>query len=127
MDRPTLRKPKLHFETVAGPSHVTFDDGKERRLNLPWTHYVQARWDYAEPDTIKIEIGEWRVVLRGHNLAPLFRVIEEQTLIRIRARPDLEADRENEADSFATRISFLKISPAGPGKAVQNQQELELE
>lgn len=29
---PILRKPKLHFDTAANPSHVTFDDGKELKL-----------------------------------------------------------------------------------------------
>ncbi len=83
---PTLRKPKLHFETAEKPSHITFDDGKEQRRNIPWLHYVVARWDYAEPDLIKFEIGDCVVQLRGHNLEPLFRAIEDP-------RADLRASR----------------------------------
>lgn len=60
MDGITFRKPKLLFDVVANPSHVTFDDGKEQRRNIPWLHYVEARWDYAELDTIKLEIGDCR-------------------------------------------------------------------
>jgi len=82
------------------PSHVTFDDGKEQRRNISWTLYLEARWDYAEPDTIKIEIGDWLVVISGHNLGPLFQAIEEHSLSRLRAQPKLEQDREHEADTF---------------------------
>jgi hypothetical protein len=92
MERSPLRKPKLYFDACANPSHVTFDDGKDQRRNLPWMHYVEARWDYAEPDTIKIEVGDWLVVVRGHNLA----------------QPELQADREHEADTFAVEIRFTK-------------------
>jgi len=117
MDRPAFRKPKLHFDAVPNPSHVTFDDGKEQRRNIPWLHYVEARWDYAEPDTIKIEIGDWLVIVRGHNLAPLFQAIEDHTLARLRAQPELEQEREHEADTFAVEVRFLK-PPSGnlPGK-----------
>jgi hypothetical protein len=73
MDRISQRKPKLHFDVAANPSHVTFDDGKEQRRNIPWLHYEQACWDYAEPDTIRMEIGDCVVVIRGQNLGPLFR------------------------------------------------------
>ena len=34
MERVPLRKPKLYFDTMAHPSHVTFDDGVEERRNL---------------------------------------------------------------------------------------------
>ncbi len=127
MDRASLRKPKLYFDAGANPSHVTFDDGKDQRRNLPWMHYVEARWDYAEPDTIKIEIGDWLVIVRGHNLAPLFLAIEEHSLARVRAQPELQSDREHEADTFAVEIRFTK-PPANPfGKRPPVQLELETE
>lgn len=125
-DRSPLRKPKLYFDTASNPSHVTFDDGKDMRRNLPWMHYVEARWDYAEPDTIKIEIGDWRVIVRGHNLAPLFLAIEEHTLARIRAQPDLAADREREPDTFAVEIRFTKVATA-PFERKLPTQQLEFE
>lgn len=125
MERASLRKPKLYFDAGANPSHVTFDDGKDQRRNLPWMHYVETRWDYAEPDTIKIEIGDWLVIVRGHNLAPLFLAIEEHTLVRLRAQPELQADREHEADTFAVEIRFTK-PPANPfGKRPPVQLELD--
>lgn len=93
---------------MENPSHVTFDDGKEQRRNLPWVDYAEARWEYAEPDTIRMEIGDWLVVVRGHNLGQLFQAIEEQTLLRIRAQPQLAEDRERESDTFATEIRFLR-------------------
>jgi hypothetical protein len=113
MDRPTFRKPKLYFDTSAHPSHVTFDDGKEQRRNIPWHDYVEARWDYAEPDVIRVEIGGCVVVIRGHNLAQVFQAIEDHALTRLKAQPELEQDREHEADSFATEIRFLKSPPRG--------------
>lgn len=116
MDKPTLRKPKLHFDCAAHPSHVTFDDGREQRRNIPWHDYVEARWDYAEPDLIMMEIGGWLVLIHGHNLAPLFQAIEEHTLARLRAQPELENDREHEADTFAAQVRFMK-PPAGAGRA----------
>ena len=58
MDQTLLRKPKSHSDTAANPSHVTFDDGKEMRRNLPWPHYAEARWGCAEPDTINLEIAQ---------------------------------------------------------------------
>lgn len=125
MDRPAQRKPKLYFDTAVNPSHVTFDDGKDQRRNLPWMHYVEARWDYAEPDTIKMEIGDWVVFIRGHNLAPLFLAIEEHTLVRLRAQPELEQDREHEADTFAVEVRFVK-PPPGPG-ADKRRGQIELE
>ena len=116
MDRPTQRKPKLYFDTAANPSHVTFDDGKELRRNIPWLHYVEARWQYAERDTIKMEIGEWLVVIGGHNLGPLFLAIEDQTLVRIRAQPELKQDREHEIDTFVAEIRFAKPPPKNLGR-----------
>lgn len=111
MDKPAFRKPKEHFDTDAHPSHVTFDDGKNVRRNMPWLHYVEARWDYAEPDSIKVEIGDWVVFLSGHNLGPLFAAIENHTLARVRALPELAQDREREADTFVCEIRFVKPAP----------------
>ncbi|MFT3784163.1 MAG: hypothetical protein QM790_19315 [Nibricoccus sp.] len=117
------RKPKLHFETEANPSHVTFDDGKESRRNIPWHHYVEARWEYAEPDVIFVEIAEWVVVLRGHNLGPLFLAIEMRTLLRIRAQPELAQEREREADTFVVEICISKTT--GIGKAPKSGGQIE--
>lgn len=126
MDRPALRKPKLHFDAAVQPSHVTFDDGKEVRRNIPWSHYVEARWDYAEPDVIKLEIGDWVVFIRGHNLAPLFLAIEEHALERLRAQPEMEQDREHEADTFAVEVRFVKPPPGVGTDKRRGQIELEL-
>jgi hypothetical protein len=113
MERPTFKKSREHFDTGSHPSHVTFDDGKDQRRNLPWSHYVEARWDYAELDTLKVEIGDWLIIIIGHNLAPLFLALEEQSLTRLRAQPEIAADRERELDTFATKIRFMK-SPSPP-------------
>ena len=120
MDKPAFRKPKLHFDSSTHPSHVTFDDGKDQRRNLPWHGYVEARWDYAEPDIIMIGIGECLVLVRGHNLAPLFQAIEEHALARLRAQPELENDREHEVDTFAVEVRFMKPPPGiGVGKRTE--------
>ena len=111
IDRPTLRKPRLFFDTGAHPNHVTFDDGKNQRHNLPWAHYSGCRWDYDEPDLLKLEIGPWEVLVRGHNLGPLFEAIEGHALTRVRAQPELERGREHEPDTFATAITLKKLPP----------------
>lgn len=116
MDGITFRKPKLFFDVVANPSHVTFDDGKERRRNIPWQAYVEAQWDHAELETIKIEISDWLIVVSGQNLGPLFQAIEERTLARLRAQPRLREDRERELDTFATEIRFTKPPVRNVGK-----------
>lgn len=113
MDRSTLRKPRLHFDVATNPSHITFDDAKEQRRNIPWLHYTEARWEYDDPDTIRMDIGEWCVVIRGHNLGPLFRSIEEQTLVRIRALPELAENIACEADTFVSEIRFLRTARKG--------------
>jgi len=56
------------------PRHV--DDSKERRRNIPWLHYVEACWDYAEPDTNQDGNRDWLVIISGHNVGPLFQAIE---------------------------------------------------
>lgn len=120
MERVPLRKPKLYFDTMAHPSHVTFDDGVEERRNLSWMNYVEARWTHSEPELIKIEIGERVVFLRGHNLGPLFAAIEEHTLLRVRAQPAMEADREHECDTFVSEIRFaVKQKPENGAKRLE--------
>lgn len=121
-----LRKPKLHFDTAAHPSHVTFDDGKELRRNLPWTHYVEARWEYGEPDIVRIEIGGWLVVIHGHNLGPLFVALEDHTLLRVRAQPELRQEREREMDTFVTELRFTKTLAGGLGGKRGGQVEFDL-
>jgi hypothetical protein len=121
-----LRKPKLHFDTAAHPSHVTFDDGKELKRNIPWLHYVEARWEYGEPDILKIEIGGWLVVIRGHNLGPLFSALEDHTLMRVRAQPDLGQDREREMDTFVIELRFTKPPAGGLGVKRGGQVEFDL-
>jgi hypothetical protein len=126
MDRISQRKPKLHFDVAANPSHVTFDDGKEQRRNIPWLHYEEACWDYAEPDTIRMDIGDCVVVIRGQNLGPLFQAIEEETLMRIRAQPQLEQEGEREMDTFATEIRFLRAARNAGLKNGQSELNLRL-
>ena len=110
----TIRtKPRLHFDTADRASHVTFDDAKDWRRNFPWIRYGSAHWSHAEPDLIRIEIGEWLVVVCGHNLGPLFTAIEDQTLRHVRAHPEWEHDRAREADTFATSIRFVRTIAFG--------------
>jgi hypothetical protein len=107
MEKLPLRKARHYFDTATRPVHVTFDDGRAQRRNFPWMHYVEARWEYFDQGTINVFIGDLLVVIVGNNLAPLFLAIEEQTLARIRAQPELARDREHEPDSFATEIRFF--------------------
>ena len=124
MDR-LLRKPKLFFETDANPSHLSFDDGKESHRVIPWSHLVEARWDYAERDVIKMEIGDWLVVIRGHNLEPLLRVIANRTLSHLRAEPGLARERERDLDTFVTELRFLRPpAEASPKRGGQIEFEL---
>jgi hypothetical protein len=123
---PILRKPKLHFDTEENPSHVTFDDGKDRRRNIPWLHYVEANWDYDEPDVIRLKIGEWLVVIRGNNLGLLYLAIEKRTLARVRAQPDMAQDREREMDTFVTSLRFTELPAGGMGAKGRKQIELDL-
>jgi hypothetical protein len=122
----TLWKPKLHFDTDANPSHVAFDDGKEVRQVVPWLHFVNARWDYDEPETIKMKIGEWIVVMYGHNLGPLYLAIVERTLVRVRAQPDLAGDQKCELDTFVTSLRFTEPPSGGMGAKGRKQIELGL-
>lgn len=126
MERIALRKPRECFDTTAHPSHVTFDDGKAVKCNLPWMHYVETRWLYHELDILRVEIGDWIVVIRGHNLAPLFVAIEEHTLLRVRAQPELAKDRERQIDSFAVEIRFERPAPGNSGRQKGRPTQLAL-
>ena len=125
MDVPVQRKPRLYFDSASNPSHITFDDG-ERRRNLPWSLYVEASWDHAEEDLIKMEIGDWLVMIHGQNLGPLFQAIEEPTLIRLRALPKLKGDSDHVPDTFAYAIRFLKPPPGNREKKPPGQIEIAL-
>lgn len=122
MDQPAFRKGRQYYDTAARPSHVTFDDGKQRKRNFPWGHYVEARWDYEEPETIYVTIGDWLVVITGHNIDALYTAIEDHSLTRVQAHPAFEDDPGHAADSFATQIRFLR-APEPPKKG---QTELDL-
>ena len=101
---------RLFFETANHAYNVTFDDAKFWRRCLPWIRFAGAHWGHAEPEAIRVEIGEWLVVVTGHNLDPLFAAIEDQTLRRVRAHPEWESDRAREADTFATSIRFVRLA-----------------
>lgn len=123
MEQPVFRKPRQFFDTTQRPSHVTFDDGTKERRNFPWAHYVDARWEYAEPETIKLTIGDWLVVIIGHRIDALFAAIADHTLSRVDAHPDFVGDAQRDADSFATEIRFL---PAPAPAKRKGQIELDL-
>ncbi len=125
-EKPVQRKPRLYFDTVVDPSTVTFDDGHEHWRNYPWSLYVKTSWEYAEPDFLSVEIGDDIVVVRGHNLGLLKQAIEEHTLLRVRSRPELEEDRNNEPDSFVTGIVFRPAAPKPPNAANGQQIEIDL-
>lgn len=125
MERLAFKKPRQHFDTATHPSHVTFDDGKTQR-NLPWIHYGEATRDGAEPDLIRVEIGEWVVLLNGYNLDPLFAAIEEHTLLRVRAQPELAQDGERESDCFVTCVRFTRSPKLGLQAKRKNTPQMEL-
>lgn len=106
MEANTLRKPKQYFDSDNNPSHVTFDDGKDLWRIIPWQHLVEVRWYYAELDAIKMEIGDWLVVIRGHNLEPLVLAIQNRTVVRIYVRPEMD-QVHGDLDTFVTDIRFL--------------------
>jgi hypothetical protein len=125
MDEPCARKPRLYFDTALHANHITFDDGKEMRRNIPWTYYAEARWEFEDDNLIKMEIGDWLVILKGHNLAPLFQAIEERTLTRVRAHGEWQDDPERTTDTYVTEIQFLKPLLSMPGRR-HGQSELNL-
>lgn len=97
----------MFFDEDNRPSGVTFDDSEISRRNIPWSHFRCADWDYADPTAIRVEIGDWQVVISGHNLEPLFEAIETVRLKRVRAHPEFADDPAHEADVFATSIRFI--------------------
>lgn len=117
----SMRKPRLYFDEGPDPAGVTFDDGERCRRNLPWIRFASADWDYTDPATIRIEIGEWQVVVGGHNLEPLFAAIARAQLACVRAHPEFADDPEHEADVFVVSIRFIHQSCATPprGRAAQ--------
>jgi len=118
ISEPIIRKPKLHFDTSVHTASVTFDDGKVR-TNLPWSDYVEMLCSNAERDVIKIVIGQRIVTIRGHNLDPLVNAVEERSLKRLRAQPELMNDRKYEIDSFATEIRFQDRARSVDDQSVQ--------
>lgn len=120
-ERPLLKKPKLHFDLEPQAGTVTFDDGVLCR-GFSWHHCAETNWDRNEPDVIRVEIGNWIAVLTGHNLEPLYEAIMARRLYRIRAQPELADEPEREADTFATKILFLKL----PSATRAGQTELDL-
>lgn len=123
MEQPVFRKPRHYFDVAPRPSHVTFDDGKTQRRNFPWGHYVEARWDYHEPESVKVTIGDVLVVIIGHRMEPLYRAIAEHALAWVCAQPDYVGDPERAADTFATEIRFLP-APVPPKRRGQTELEL---
>lgn len=121
MDRSVFKKGRQYFDTAQRPSHVTFDDGQSRR-NFPWMHYVEARWDSAEPEMIYVTIGNCQVTIRGHNIASLYTAIEDHALNRVRAHPEFANDPAHVDDSFAVEIRFMKA----PENRKRGQSELDL-
>ena len=123
MEQPVFRKPRQFFDTTPRPSHVTFDDGKHERRNLPWAHYVNARWHYAEPETIKLTIGDCLIVIIGHRIETLYSAIADHTLARVCAHPEYAGDADRASDSFATEIRFLE-APAPAKRKGQTEFDL---
>jgi hypothetical protein len=110
------RKPRLLFDEGVHPSGLTFDDGAKSRRNLPWSHFRCAEWCYEDPTSIRMEMGDWQVVISGHNLAGLFEAIESERLIRVQAHPEFVEDSAHENDVFATSIRFIHLTSAGAAK-----------
>jgi hypothetical protein len=70
-----------------------------------------------------MEIGEWQVVISGHNLEALFHAIESRKLVRICTHPEFADDPAHEVDAFATQIRFIHQESASPrrGRGAQLQ------
>lgn len=121
------RKPQLCFDVSPHPEHVTFDDGKGQRRNLPWMRYSETLWDYeAEPDVLKVLISDWMIVIMGQRLGPLYQAIETRSLVRLCAFPKYQNQIERSMDTFATAIAFLRpIEP--PKRKGQSQLDLRIE
>lgn len=110
MNPPIARKPKLHFEKHEKPEHISFDDRANFRRTLPWIQFTEARWDYDDPSQIFILIGDWTILLQGHNLGPLFEAIELRQVLRVKTMQPDQCDSER--DSFVTEIVLTKV-PSG--------------
>ena len=108
------QRARRFFDTTPHAYHVTFDDGQHWRRNLPWVRYAGAWWGYADPDTIRVEIDEWMILIHGHKLAPLFEAIEEQTLKSVGVHPEWKNDAQYELHTFATEIRFVRLSSLAP-------------
>lgn len=124
----TERRSRNYFETAPRASTVTFDDGVARR-NLPYHDFEDALWSYQEPDTITLKMGQWIIVIRGHNLEPLFKALADQSLQSVKAQPNLALDPTREVDSYATEITFLTplaAPAANPPKRGANDGQLHL-
>jgi len=63
-------------------------------------------------------------LLRGHNIGPLFVAIEGQTLICVRAIPELAQERDRESDTFVFDLSFGRPPPKPLGGERIRQIEL---
>jgi hypothetical protein len=74
-----------------------------------------------------VEIGDWQVVITGHNLEQLFRAIEQAKLVRLKAYPEFADDPAHENDVFATSIRFVHLSSAAGKRARAPQLNLQLE
>jgi hypothetical protein len=121
------RKGRNYFEEAPRPAGVTFDDAAQARRNLPWIRFAQADWDRSDPGTIRVEIGDWEVVISGHNLAPLFAAIERAQLARVQAHPEFADDPAHEVDVFATSIRFVRVQAAAGKGSRPTQLKLGLE
>ena len=76
------------------------------------------------PTAIRIEIGDWQVVISGHNLEALFRAIEAARLLRICAHPEFADDPAHEVDVFATHIRFIHQESASSRRRLSGQLRL---
>ena len=108
------------------PASVTFDDGGSIRRNMPWSHFASADWDYSDPTTIRVEIGDWQVIISGHNLASLFSSIESAQLTRLPVHPEFANDPAHEGDAFATSIRFVPLASASTRRGREAQLRLPL-
>jgi hypothetical protein len=105
-------------------SHTPF--GQKSLPGFPCVRFAGCHWSYAEPDVIQMEIDEWLVVLKGHNLEPLFRAINEQKIVTIEARPECEGDPKHAADTFVTRVQFAKLAALPSPQSQQPSGQMRL-
>src|SRR5688572_10666977 len=120
------RKPRTFFEVSPSPRSVTFDDGTHCKRNLPWVRFLEAVWDYSDPGTVQIEIGDWQVVICGHNLEQLFDAIATAQLESVRAHPEFADDPKHEDHAFATSISYVPLSALVPAAKEKPRRQLDL-